>query len=97
MSGAVVFAAGFMPCLHNVLAERLLHRQARKESPGLVMAVFMKNRDTAFRHNRANLFDSSETIIHKRNHPAAPEEIVVRPLGNSSCRSPGTMLQTESG
>ena len=53
----VRFAARFAPCRDHVFAETFLHSQSRKESPRLVMAVFVKNSHAAFWHNVAKFFD----------------------------------------
>ena len=48
-----------------------------EETPGSIVSVFVKDRDTAFRHRIAEFLDQQRLIADKRQDPAAPGEIVI--------------------
>jgi hypothetical protein len=74
---AIRFSARLAPGCDHVPAKFFLTRDRWKKTPGSIVSVFVKDRDTAFRHYIAEFLDQQRLIADKRQDPAAPGEIVI--------------------
>src|SRR5439155_5721524 len=60
-----------------MLAETLLHRQAWKESPSLIMTVLVKDGQASLWHHARQFVNQQRRIADEGDHPSAPGEIVI--------------------